>query len=98
MLKLSRRAICGLVASALLLCACDDSPEPGTVKDEATLAGRDTASFAAADEDYFHDMDGGIALTPEQVKGRNIWMVWTGGNDRFWDALTRSRASAPSIC
>ena len=22
---------------------------------------------------------------PEEIKGRNMWIVWTGGNDRFWD-------------
>ncbi|HTX42996.1 MAG TPA: hypothetical protein VMD25_14260 [Acidobacteriaceae bacterium] len=50
-------------------------------------AHRDVSSFPAADEDYFHDMDGGLALTPEEIKGRNMWLVWTGGNDRFWDTL-----------
>ena len=33
-------------------------------------------------------MDGGTALTPDEVQGRNMWIVWTGGNDRFWDELT----------
>ena len=46
------------------------------------------ASFPAAAEDYFHDMDGGIALTPQQIQGRNTWLVWSGGNDRFWDGMT----------
>ena len=36
------------------------------------MAGRDASTFPAADEDYFHDMDGGVPLTPEEVKGRNI--------------------------
>ena len=50
-------------------------------------AKRTAASFPAADEDYFHDMDGAIALTKEEVQGRNMWLVWTGGNDRLWDVL-----------
>ena len=58
------------------------------VIDEARQAGRTAQTFPAADEDYFHDMDGGIALTPDEVKGRNMWIVWTGGNDRLWDKLT----------
>ncbi len=62
-------------------------PEPGTVKDEALLAGRDAKSFPAADEDYFKAMDGAVALTSDEVKGRNNWIVWSGGNDRFWDHL-----------
>jgi hypothetical protein len=60
----------------------------GKVKDEALLAGRSAESMPGADEDYFHDMDGGIKLSPEEIKGRNNWIVWTGGNDRFWDLIS----------
>ncbi|HBL28058.1 MAG TPA: hypothetical protein DD490_14590 [Acidobacteria bacterium] len=60
--------------------------------DEARLAGRDAASLPAADEDYYHDMDGGVPLTPSQVIGRNNWIVWTAGNDRLWDVLTDKSA------
>jgi hypothetical protein len=63
-------------------------PNDGPIRDEALRAGREPASFPAADENYFHDMDGGIALTPQQVQGRNTWLVWSGGNDRFWDGMT----------
>jgi hypothetical protein len=56
------------------------------VIDEARQAGR--SAFPAADEDYFKGMDGGIALSPDEVKGRNMWLVWTGGNDLLWDKLT----------
>ena len=58
------------------------------VIDEAKQAGRSAQSFPAADEDYFRAMDGGVPLTPDEVKGRNMWLVWTGGNDRLWDELT----------
>jgi hypothetical protein len=64
-------------------------PKAGTVLDEAMLAKRTVESFPAADEDYFHDMDGAVQLTKEQVQGRNMWIVWTGGNDRLWDVLSR---------
>ena len=33
-------------------------------------------------------MDGGVALTADEVKGRNTWLVWTAGDDRLWDKLT----------
>ena len=33
-------------------------------------------------------MDGGVALTPDEIKGRNMWMSGRGGNDRFWDHMT----------
>ncbi|UGA39615.1 hypothetical protein JOS77_09270 [Chromobacterium haemolyticum] len=73
----------------LSLAGCrDDQPKPGTVQDEAKLAQRTVESFPAADEDYFKDMDGAVALNPAEIKGRNTWLVWTGGNDRLWDKLS----------
>ncbi len=84
-----------LISVAVLL-SCQSLPffskqagTPGEVKDEARLAKRTVASFPAADEDYFADMDGGAKLSPEEVNGRNTWIIWTGGNDRFWDELSR---------
>lgn len=62
--------------------------KPGTVKDEALKAGRTADTFPAADEDYFHEMDYGVELTSDEVKGRNNWLVWTGGNDWFWNWLS----------
>jgi hypothetical protein len=70
------------------LTACTKHPEPGQVLDEAKRAGRDVASLPHASEDYFRDMDGGLPLTPEEIKGRNMWIVWSGGNDRFWDTMS----------
>src|ERR1041384_8807510 len=46
-------------------------------------------SFAEADDDYFRDMDGGVDLDIDEMKGRNVWMLWSAGNDRFWDWLGR---------
>ena len=76
-----------LLSGALLVSACggDAGPQPGQVLDEARQAGRGLASFPHAAEDYFHDMDRGIHLSEDEIKGRNMWIVWTGGNDRFWD-------------
>jgi hypothetical protein len=76
------------LAAVLIINGCSvGQPKPGTVRDEAMRAGRPAASFPAADEDYFHDMDGGLTFTKEEVQGRNMWIVWTGGNDRMWDVL-----------
>ncbi len=58
--------------------------------DEAQRAGRTEASLPQASEDFFHAMDNGVALTPDEVKGRNMWLVWTGGDDRFWDQVTKN--------
>src|SRR4051794_40156696 len=68
----------------------DDGPQPGKVQDEAMLANRPVSTFPAADEDYFKAMDNGASLSPDEVKGRNMWLVWSGGNDHFWDTLIKS--------
>ena len=64
-------------------------PKSGEIKDEAMLANRSVSSFPAADEDYFAAMDNGAKLNVEEVKGRDMWLVWSGGNDRFWDELIK---------
>src|SRR5262245_54829121 len=72
-----------------LLLSCDSLPgTSGGVVDEARQANPPVTSFPAADDDYFKDMDGGSKLSPEEVKGRNTWIVWSGGNDHFWDDLS----------
>ncbi|HKP12779.1 MAG TPA: hypothetical protein VJZ91_11730 [Blastocatellia bacterium] len=93
---MTKNRLKGIVMSALvgpslllfMLSGCDRGPKPGKVDDEAKIAKRTVASFPAADEDYFHDMDGGVSLSADEIKGRNTWIVWTGGNDRLWDKLT----------
>jgi hypothetical protein len=69
-------------ALCIFVAACDKA-----VEDEATVAGLTEENFPQADEDYFKEMDNGIALTPDEVQGRNMWLVWTAGNDRFWDGM-----------
>ncbi|MEO8673370.1 MAG: hypothetical protein ABI411_18805 [Tahibacter sp.] len=81
---------CLVTASvAAFLVGCSDPPPvSGTVFDEAKQAGLTVQQLPAADEDYLHDMDGGVALTPEEIKGRNTWVIWSAGNDRFWDQIS----------
>jgi hypothetical protein len=76
-----------IIAVAALVWITLPGPGAGVVVDEAKAANRPASTFPAADEDYFREMDSGVALTPEEVKGRNTWNVWTGGNDRFWDTI-----------
>ena len=90
----ARRFTLGMVAAmasavAALAGGCRRAPEPGKVLDEARAAQRSVASLAGADEDYFHDMDGAAPLTAAEVRGRNAWIAWSGGNDRFWDTISR---------
>ena len=95
--SLRRIGRCLLLLAALLVSACSKTAPPGDVLDEARLAGRSAASFPHAGEDYFHDMDGGLALTPEEIAGRNMWIVWTGGNDRLWDHMTTATFGAMDL-
>ncbi len=98
------RLAIGLAAFAtiLTLAGCGKEPEPGTVKDEALEHGRTAETFPAAAEDYFADMDGGykrdsdksVVLNENEAKGRNNWIVWTGGNDRFWDYMANNTFGA----
>jgi hypothetical protein len=83
-----------LIIGGIVLYRWSQRPQPGHVKDEAMLAGMKGTDFKAAGEDYFHDMDGGVALTPDEIKGRNTWIVWTAGNDRMWDLLNAGSVGA----
>jgi hypothetical protein len=82
----------GILAAALGLALACQPPAAALAAplDEAQSAGRNEASLPQASEDFFHDMDNGVALTPDEVKGRNMWIVWTGGNDRFWDGVVKN--------
>jgi hypothetical protein len=82
------RAAAWLLFGGLLLAGCSKGPQPGAVLDEAKQVGRDGASFKHSADDYFHDMDGAVKLDPAEIAGRNMWIVWSGGNDRFWDRMS----------
>ncbi len=66
-------------------------------QDEAKAAGLTKAYFRQDphEADYFHEMDGGGQegggpFTPAEIRGRNTWMVWTGGDEAFWDWLANN--------
>jgi hypothetical protein len=60
-----------------------------TVEDEAKLAGKTTADFPQITADVFKQMDGGIALSPEEIMGRNAWNLWSAGNEHFWNRVAQ---------
>ncbi len=81
---------------ALAAAGCGrDEPDPGTVRDEAMRAGLPPSHFVRATPDYFREMDYNLvrgsrpSFSQDEIEGRNMWMVWTGGNDRLWDRLTQ---------
>lgn len=68
------------------LSGCGRGPTP---PDEARRAGKQAADLVAATVDYCAGMDGEIQLTQEEIIGRNSWMLWTGGNERFWNHMSQ---------
>jgi hypothetical protein len=87
-------AVAMAAAIAIAGCGRRGGPMPGTVQDEAMRAGLTSEHFQRRSADYFHDMDDNVVagkrpvFTPDEIAGRNMWLVWTGGNDRLWDRLT----------
>lgn len=51
--------------------------------------GRQPTDFPELAVDVFQPMDGGIALTGDEIEGRNTWNLWCGGNEQFWERMSR---------
>ena len=51
--------------------------------------GRKPSDFPESKIDVFAQMDDGIALTPDEIQGRNTWNLWCAGNEQFWDRMAR---------
>lgn len=78
------------------------SASSADIIDEAKAQGKTAADFPADGFDYFQKMDmrpGGTAdadgntlqplqLSEDEIKGRNTWMMWCGGNEALWDYLS----------
>jgi hypothetical protein len=89
--------------AAVCSCLGLTSVTAADIVDEAKAQGKTPADFPADDYDYYRDMDmrpDGTAdasgnstlkpldLTKDEIKGRNTWMMWCGGNETFWDYLS----------
>jgi len=79
-----------LLVAALLALAlhsgCSKKKSTSLVDDGG---GRKPADFPELATDVFKPMDGGIALTSDEIKGRNTWNLWCGGNEQFWERMSR---------
>ncbi len=62
----------------------------GPVEDAAKRAGKTTEDFPQTATHMLDEMDGGIELTENERKGRNTWVLWTAGNDAFWDHMAQN--------
>jgi hypothetical protein len=94
MMNLSLRAkMLGVLVVAAALAVLHSRTVGAANPDEAQAVGIRESAFVQSDDDYFHDMDNGLDLSPEERRGRNMWLLWTGGNDRFWDVVTKDSAA-----
>lgn len=57
--------------------------------DDAKAAGKTVADFPQTATHAFDEMDGGQPLSDDQRKGRNTWLLWTAGDQTFWDAMAQ---------
>ncbi len=75
----------GIVAMGLFGSGC--AKKDTSLLDDA--GGRKPEDFPEIAADVFQPMDGGIKLAPDEIKGRNTWNLWCGGNEQFWDRVAR---------
>jgi len=97
-LRLARVGSCLVVCALLVLAGCWKHE----IVDEAKAEGKTPGDFPADDYDYFRGMDmrpdgtvdangnselKPLDLTPDEVRGRNTWVLWCAGNEVFLDYL-----------
>jgi hypothetical protein len=74
------------VSLALLILSACRGPKTSVVDD---AGGRTPEDFPELAADVFKPLDGGVELTTDEIKGRNTWNLWSGGNEQFWDRMAR---------
>ena len=85
---MNRRILVTLALAAVLAAVVIGWPS-GPILDEPARKGLTTADFPHLTVDAFPEMDQGIALCDAAIRGRNTWLLWTGGSQRFLDWLAR---------
>jgi hypothetical protein len=60
-----------------------------SIPDDAKEAGKTVADFPETGSHAFDSMDGGINLSDKERKGRNTWLLWTAGDQVFWDHMAQ---------
>jgi hypothetical protein len=78
-----------LVLAVLAIALFFFRPCAPAIADDAKAAGKTVADFPETASHAFDAMDGGIALTEDETKGRNTWLLWTAGDQTFWDRMSQ---------
>jgi hypothetical protein len=63
-------------------------PIPETL-DDAKAAGKTVADFPETASHAFDAMDDGQLFNEDERKGRNTWLLWTAGDQVFWDGMAQ---------
>ena len=79
----------GVIAVGVMGGGCGKKQKPTDASLIDDGGGRKPGDFPELALDVFKAMDGGIALTADEIKGRNTWNLWCGGNEQFWDRQAR---------
>jgi hypothetical protein len=78
-----------MALGALVFASCKPKPHITTASMDDKADGRPPEAFAELGKDVFPGMDGGVKLTEDEIKGRNSWNLWCGGDEQFWDKMAR---------
>jgi cytochrome c5 len=78
-------AVLGAVI-ALYFARRQDDP---AIPDDAKAAGKTPADFPETSSVAFDEMESGLPLTNDERKGRNTWLLWTAGDQVFWDRMAQ---------
>jgi hypothetical protein len=75
-----------LIGVSLSNSGCNNNSNLSLVDD---AGGRKPEDLPEIAEDVFKPMDGGVALSPDEIKGRNTWNLWCAGTEQFWERMSR---------
>ncbi len=75
----------GIAVLSLLIKPLFESAVP----DDAKAAGKTVADFPQTASHALDPMDGGLSLSDDERKGRNTWILWTAGDQTFWDRMAQ---------
>ena len=80
---------CTLIILTLMLSGCSWFSKNEVKEDDAKLLGKTADDFPSLSVDVFHKMDNGAQLSDAEIRGRNDWILWTGGSQVFLERLSR---------
>ena len=84
-----KNTFCSTLAPAFAIAALMGAGCTQSVSIVDNGGGRRPGDFPELAVDVFKPMDGGIALADDEIKGRNTWNLWCGGDEQFWNRMSQ---------